>query len=228
MRREAAVVCGLRGRRAAGVLGDGRGAAPPAGGAAPARVPARASAAAQLGRRRAAARCAVPEDPARPGGTHHRIARRRRARAQPPRRRRRRCFCWRADPGQAASDLYASYAGAFARINRNHDIVLRRSARHREDPPRSSASYPDDWQADRGRAAAAARRRRSPASRRYRRSRALSTPPASRSRDLERVRAALGYRDDRSVRLVSYGTRVAELYMRRYPAVDPRGRSWTA
>jgi pimeloyl-ACP methyl ester carboxylesterase len=27
-------------------------------------------------------------------------------------------------PGQAASDLYVSYAGAFARVNRNHDIVL--------------------------------------------------------------------------------------------------------
>ena len=74
-----------------------------------------------------AARCGalrVAEDPTSPSGRQHRPARRRRARAQPARRRRRRCSCWRAVPGQAASDLYVSYAGAFARINRNHDIVL--------------------------------------------------------------------------------------------------------
>ncbi len=73
-----------------------------------------------------AARCGiltVPEDPAHPGGATIDLsvavvpALNRRATAAP-------LFLLAGGPGQAATDLYASYAGAFARVNRNHDIVL--------------------------------------------------------------------------------------------------------
>src|SRR5271166_2546006 len=47
-------------------------------------------------------------------------------------------------PGQSAFDLYASLAGAFARINRNHDIVmLDQRGTGRSSPQR--CEYPDDW-----------------------------------------------------------------------------------
>src|SRR5260370_39503458 len=73
-----------------------------------------------------AARCGilkVPEDPAQPGGAtidlHVAVvpALNRRSAAAP-------LYLLAGGPGQAATDLYASYAGAFARVNRNHDIVL--------------------------------------------------------------------------------------------------------
>ncbi len=47
-------------------------------------------------------------------------------------------------PGQAASDLYVSYAGAFARINRNHDIVLLDQRGTGSSAP-LACQYPDDW-----------------------------------------------------------------------------------
>src|ERR1700736_1162435 len=73
-----------------------------------------------------AARCGVlkvPEDRTTPGGATIDLnvavvpALNRRAAAAP-------LFLLAGGPGQAATDLYASYAGAFARVNRNHDIVL--------------------------------------------------------------------------------------------------------
>src|SRR5260370_41078732 len=69
-----------------------------------------------------AARCGtlkVPEDPTRPGGAAIDLsvavvpALNRRADAPP-------LFLLAGGPGQAAADLYASNAGAFARVNRNH------------------------------------------------------------------------------------------------------------
>ena len=80
-----------------------------------------------------AARCGVlqvAENPAEPSGRRIGLhvavvpALNRRSRAAP-------LFLLAGGPGQAASDLYVSYAGAFARVNRNHDIVLARPARHR-------------------------------------------------------------------------------------------------
>ena len=73
-----------------------------------------------------AARCGVlqvAENPAQPSGPtiglHVAVvpALNRRSRSAP-------LFLLAGGPGQAASDLYVSYAGAFARVNRNHDIVL--------------------------------------------------------------------------------------------------------
>jgi len=52
--------------------------------------------------------------------------------------------------GQAATDLYASYAGAFARVNRNHDIVLVDQRGTGRSAPLKCA-YPDEWQAPRTR-----------------------------------------------------------------------------
>jgi len=116
-------------------------------------------------------------------------------------------------PGQAATDLYTSQAAAFARINRNHDIVLV----DQRGTGRSGAlqcEYPDDWQSA---AAAAAQLRevtRKCLARFGDRVRYYTTSVAVR--DLDAVRIALGYgRID--LYGSSYGTRVAELYMRRHP-----------
>ena len=116
-------------------------------------------------------------------------------------------------PGQAASDLYTSYAGAFARINRNHDIVLVDQRGTGRSAP-LSCEYPDDWNeaADQParlrEATLACLQKLGDRVRYYTTSIAVS--------DLEQVRRAMGYA---TIDLYgsSYGTRVAELYMRRYP-----------
>src|SRR5271163_4382841 len=73
-----------------------------------------------------AARCGsleVPEDRTRPGAAMIELsvavvpALNRRATAAP-------LFILAGGPGQAATALYVSFAAAFARVNRNHDIVL--------------------------------------------------------------------------------------------------------
>src|SRR5271165_2051372 len=94
-----------------------------------------------------AARCGiltVPEDPAHPGGATIDLsvavvpALNRRAAAAP-------LFLLAGGPGQAATDLYASFPGAFARVNRNHDIVLVDQRGTGRSAPLTCA-YPDDWQ----------------------------------------------------------------------------------
>src|SRR5258708_14632849 len=94
-----------------------------------------------------AARCGilkVPEDPALPGGATIDLsvavvpALNRRTAAAP-------LFLLAGGPGQAASDLYASFAGAFARVNRNHDIVLVDQRGTGRSAPLKCA-YPDDCQ----------------------------------------------------------------------------------
>jgi pimeloyl-ACP methyl ester carboxylesterase len=141
-----------------------------------------------------AARCGilkVPEDPALPGGATIDLsvavvpALNRRAAAAP-------LFLLAGGPGQAATDLYASNAGAFARVNRNHDIVLVDQRGTGRSAPLKCACL--------GKFGA--------------RVRFYTTSVAVA--DLDKVRAALGYaRID--LYGSSYGTRVAELYMRRYP-----------
>src|SRR3984957_13538779 len=73
-----------------------------------------------------AARCGVlkvPEDRTQPGGATIDLsvavvpALNRRAEAAP-------LFLLAGGPGQGATSMYTSYAAAFARVNRNHDIVL--------------------------------------------------------------------------------------------------------
>src|SRR5260221_2307396 len=162
-----------------------------------------------------AARCGilkVPEDPTLPGGATIDLsvavvpALNRRAAAAP-------LFLLAGGPGQAATDLYACYAGAFARLNRNHDIQLVVQRGTGRSAPLKCA-YPDDWQSAPDemlrlrQATLACLGKFGPRVRFYTSSVAVA--------DLDKVRAALGYA---SVDLYgsSYGTRVAELYMRRYP-----------
>jgi pimeloyl-ACP methyl ester carboxylesterase len=166
-----------------------------------------------------AARCGilkVPEDPTRPDGATIGLwvavvpALNRRAAAPP-------LFLLAGGPGQAATDLYASYASAFSRINRNHDIVAVDQRGTGRSAP-LNCRYPDDWQAHGGTLAA-----QLPLLRAVTRAclehfgervRFYTTSVAAL--DLDRVRAALGYaRID--LYGSSYGTRVAELYMRRHP-----------
>jgi pimeloyl-ACP methyl ester carboxylesterase len=115
-------------------------------------------------------------------------------------------------PGQSAIDLYASLAPAFARINRNHDIVML----DQRGTGRSSAqrcAYPDDWSESASElpkireATAACLATLGPGVRNYTSSVAV--------RDLDEVRRALGYAQI-DLYGASYGTRMAELYMRRY------------
>jgi pimeloyl-ACP methyl ester carboxylesterase len=162
-----------------------------------------------------AARCgvlAVPEDPEAPAGRKVDLfvavvpALNRRASAAP-------LFLLAGGPGQAASDLYASYAGAFARANRNHDIVLVDQRGTGRSGP-LVCSYPDDWN-DTQDAIPEMRRATAACLARYgERVRFYTTSVAVG--DLDRVRVALGYP---SIDLYgsSYGTRVGELYMRHHP-----------
>ncbi len=163
-----------------------------------------------------AARCgvlAVAENPAAPGGTRIDLhvavvpALNRRAAAAP-------LFLLAGGPGQAAADLYASTAAAFARVNRNHDIVLV-DQRGTGSSAALACSYPDDWNLLTDPLPQLRAATQSCLAKFGDRVRYYTTSIAVR--DLDRVRVALGYT---SIDLYgsSYGTRVAELYMRRFPA----------
>jgi pimeloyl-ACP methyl ester carboxylesterase len=116
-------------------------------------------------------------------------------------------------PGQAASDFYLSVAPAFARIRRDRDLVLvdqRGTGRSN----RLDCELPDDsefivFDPQKIQAAVRGCLTSLPGDPRY-----YTTSIAVR--DLDDVRAWLGYRQ---VNLygISYGTRVAQHYMRRYP-----------
>ena len=116
-------------------------------------------------------------------------------------------------PGQSATALYTSYSGAFARINRNHDIVLV-DQRGTGDSAPLVCTYPDDWQ-DASQAMPALRAAtRACLAKLGDRVRFFTTSLAVQ--DLDQVRRALGY-SQIDLYGSSYGTRVAQLYMRRYP-----------
>ncbi|MGH8239834.1 MAG: alpha/beta fold hydrolase, partial [Steroidobacteraceae bacterium] len=116
-------------------------------------------------------------------------------------------------PGQAASDFYLSVAPAFARIRRDRDLVLvdqRGTGRSN----RLDCELPDDSEfvvldPQKLQAAVQACLAALPGDPRY-----YTTSIAVR--DLDDVRAALGYRT-LNLYGISYGTRVAQHYMRRYP-----------
>jgi pimeloyl-ACP methyl ester carboxylesterase len=116
-------------------------------------------------------------------------------------------------PGQAASDFYLSVAPAFARIRRDRDLVVidqRGTGRSN----RLDCALPDDSEftvLDPKKLQALVRDCRAslPGDPRY-----YTTSIAVR--DLDEVRAALGYAA-LNFYGVSYGTRVAQHYMRRYP-----------
>jgi pimeloyl-ACP methyl ester carboxylesterase len=116
-------------------------------------------------------------------------------------------------PGQGAVQTYVSVAGAFARINRNHAIVLL-DQRGTGKSSQLSCAFPEVWQQQTDplpavrKATAECLAKLGPRVRFYTTSIAVQ--------DLEAVRAALGFAQ---IDLYggSYGTRVAEQYMRRYP-----------
>ncbi len=115
-------------------------------------------------------------------------------------------------PGQAATAMYVSYAGAFARVNRNHDIVLVDQRGTGNSSP-LTCEYPDDWQASAD-ITPALRAATIACLKKYGdRVRFFTTGAAVI--DLDAVRKALGY-STIDLYGVSYGTRVAQLYMRRF------------
>jgi pimeloyl-ACP methyl ester carboxylesterase len=117
-------------------------------------------------------------------------------------------------PGQGAIDMYVNLAGAFARINREHDLVLLDQRGTGKSAP-LDCKYPDDWlqAADALSALRAATRE---CLQKFG-ARVQNYTSSIAVRDLDEARRALGYA---AIDLygASYGTRVAELYMRRYPA----------
>ncbi len=163
-----------------------------------------------------AARCGaltVPEDRSQPGGATIDLsiavvpALNRRAAAP--------LFLLAGGPGQGATAMYASYAGAFTRLNRNHDIVLVDQRGTGKSAPLACA-YPEDWLAQDD-AMPALRQATLTCLHKYGERVRYYTSSAAVA-DLEAVRQALGFA---SIDLygVSYGTRVAQLYMRRHPTV---------
>jgi pimeloyl-ACP methyl ester carboxylesterase len=162
-----------------------------------------------------AARCGVlkvPEDRTAPGGATIDLsvavvpALNRRAAAAP-------LFLLAGGPGQGATAMYTSYAAAFARVNRNHDIVLVDQRGTGKSAPLTCA-YPDDWQA--GDSMPALRQATLACLSQYGDRVRFYTSSAAVA-DLAAVREAL---ELPAIDLygASYGTRVAQLYMRRFPA----------
>ena len=162
-----------------------------------------------------AARCGVlkvPEDRTEPAGATIDLriavvpALNRRTKGAP-------LFLLAGGPGQGAIAMYVSLAAAFARVNRNHDIVLVDQRGTGGSAP-LSCDYPDDWQA-KDDALPALRQATLACLHKYGDRVRFYTSSAAVA-DLAAVREALRLP---SIDLygVSYGTRVAELYMRRFP-----------
>jgi pimeloyl-ACP methyl ester carboxylesterase len=156
---------------------------------------------------------AVPENPQAPQGRQIRLHVARVA-AISRRRETDALFVLAGGPGQAATAFYASVAGAFGRIQRERDIVL---IDQRGTGGSNALTCPEDedrlYEATGAEVAELTRRCLA----------ALSTRAAAAFyttslavADLERVRAALGY-EHIDLYGVSYGTRVAQQYLRRYP-----------
>jgi len=116
-------------------------------------------------------------------------------------------------PGQAASDFYVSVGGAFARVQRQRDIVLL-DQRGTGGSNALNCDFPEEDELAELNPAEIRRLAQNCLA-------ALKSDPRHYTtsvavRDLDDVRAALGYQ---RINLygVSYGTRVAQHYMRRYP-----------
>ena len=163
-----------------------------------------------------AARCGVlkvPEDRGNPGGATIELsvaivpALNRRAAAPP-------LFLLAGGPGQGAAAMYASIAPAFIRANRNHDIVLVDQRGTGRSAP-LSCEHPDEWQAV-GNDLPALRQTTLACLRKYGERVRFYTTSAAVA-DLAAVREAL-HIPAIDLYGVSYGTRVAQLYVRRYPA----------
>jgi pimeloyl-ACP methyl ester carboxylesterase len=117
-------------------------------------------------------------------------------------------------PGMAASTMYAGVAPAFARIHRNRDIVLL-DQRGTGESNALNCPFDDDALLRATNAEVEAETHRCLARLSERADVAFYTTSVA-VQDLDRVRAALGYE---RINLYggSYGTRVAEHYLRRFP-----------
>jgi len=116
-------------------------------------------------------------------------------------------------PGQAATDFYVSAAPALARVQRERDIVLV-DQRGTGGSNALDCEYPEEDELAEMTPAQIRRLTRSCLA-------ALKSDPRHYTtsvavRDLDEVRAALGY-EHVNLYGVSYGTRVAQHYLRRYP-----------
>ncbi len=116
-------------------------------------------------------------------------------------------------PGQSASDMYVALSGAFARINRDHDIVIVDQRGTGMSSP-LACKYPEDWQIPADPMPALRQATQACLEKFGDRVRFFTTSIAVQ--DLDAVRAALGY-EQIDLYGASYGTRVAQLYMRRFP-----------
>jgi len=117
-------------------------------------------------------------------------------------------------PGQSAMQVYVALNGAFARINRNHAIVLLDQRGTGSSSPQS-CEYPEEWQQPADPMPALRKATTDCLAKLGPRVRFYTTSIAVQ--DLEDMRAALGF-PQIDLYGASYGTRVAEHYMRRYPA----------
>jgi pimeloyl-ACP methyl ester carboxylesterase len=117
-------------------------------------------------------------------------------------------------PGQSAIQVYVALNSAFARINRNHAIVLLDQRGTGSSSPQS-CEYPEEWQQPADPIPALRKATTDCLAKLGPRVRFYTTSVAVR--DLEETRAALGFQQI-DLYGASYGTRVAELYMRRHPA----------
>jgi pimeloyl-ACP methyl ester carboxylesterase len=117
-------------------------------------------------------------------------------------------------PGQSAVQVYVALSSAFARINRDHAIVLLDQRGTGNSSPQS-CEYPEQWQQPADPMPALREATVSCLAKLGQRVRFYTTSIAVR--DLDETRAALGF-ERIDLYGESYGTRVAELYMRRYPA----------
>lgn len=161
------------------------------------------------------ARCGaleVAEDPAHPEG--RRITLRiallealDRSRAKEP------LFIVAGGPGQAATDFYAVASGAFGPTRRLHDLVLV-DQRGTGGSNRLRCDFPPDFDIDTPTPAQI--RELSAECRTHLPGRPEFYTTSVAVRDLDAVRAALGYRSI-SLYGISYGTRVVQHYVRRYP-----------
>jgi pimeloyl-ACP methyl ester carboxylesterase len=163
-----------------------------------------------------AARCGalkVPEDRTHPQGATIELsiavvpALNRRATAAP-------LFLLAGGPGQSATAMYVGLAAAFARVNRDHDIVLVDQRGTGASAP-LPCDYPEDWRAPDD-VMPALRQATLACLHKYGERVRFYTSSAAVA-DLAAVREALQL-ETIDLYAVSYGTRVAELYMRRYPA----------
>lgn len=161
------------------------------------------------------ARCAtlrVPLDRARPAGDKIALqiavvpALNRRSTSAP-------LFLLAGGPGQGAADMYVAQSAAFARINRDHDIVLLDQRGTGRSSP-LACEYPEDWQEPADPMPALRSATQACLARYGDRVRFYTTSAAVQ--DLDAVRAALGY-EQVDLYGASYGTRVAQLFMRRFP-----------